>query len=557
MPSKKQKLEQLPRFASKYYPREIPTQIAARKYKNEKNKPYVILEDKIEHTQSQREKIKPKNAIAHWFVRDFRIHDNHALWRANSVAVENGLPMVAFWIRCDELSESHGDSDFKRYYRSLSLNEVQAKLGKLNIPVVAIEAAKKTDIVPAITQFVENYGISHLFSNLEYEVDELRLSTSVLDALLKKNVAYVPCHDSCVVKPGTLKTKSKGTQYAVFTPWYRAWMAHTNEEYLSKKSFTYETPQKVKGKIELKEKPNFDCGAVDKEKFHKYWKLVGEDGARKALNDYIQSDAISTYGNTRDMLDVDSVSHLSIHITSGTISTRTILQELYNAKKLTRNKTESSGVGEWVRQVSWRDFYRHILCFWPYVCMYKPFHLELADLEWEYNRDHFQRWCDGQTGFPIVDACMRCLNETGYLNNRGRLIVASFFAKDLLIDWRYGEQYFMSRLADGDFASNNGGWGFAASTGVDPQPYFRIFNPWTQSERFDPDGKFIRKWVPELKPFKGKAAHNPYDHASAEEVEKTGYPKPVVDHKQSRERALERYKAALARGRELLNGGES
>ncbi|GEQ69509.1 hypothetical protein JCM33374_g3181 [Metschnikowia sp. JCM 33374] len=149
------------------------------------------------------------------------------------------------------------------------------------------------------------------------------------------------------------------------------------------------------------------------------------------------------------------------------------------------------------------------MCNWPYVSMHKPFHLELSDIEWEYNNQHFVSWCEGKTGFPIVDACMRCLNESSYLNNRGRLIVASFLAKDLLLDWRNGERYFMSRLADGDFSSNNGGWRVSASTGVDPQPYFRILNPWTQSQRFDPIGAFIKKWIPELRDVEGKAIHNP------------------------------------------------
>lgn len=554
MTAKKQKLEQLPKFASQFYPREIATKVAATKYQNDKNKPYNILEDRIESTESARLKIKPRKAIAHWFVRDFRIGDNHGLSKANELAVKNKLPMVAFWVKCTDESEAHGDSPFKRYYRSLSLQQVHEKLDSLNIPLVTLTAAKRKDIVPTVAKFLESYDISHVFSNLEYEVDELRLATSALDTLLEKNISFTPCHDSCVVKPGELKTKSKGTQFAVFTPWYKVWVVHANNEYLSKKKFVFPTPEKVEGTIDgLKEKPDFDVGKVDVKRFNKYWTYIGEDGATKALEEYINSAGIQDYDETRDSLDEDTVSHLSVHISSGTISTRTILQELSNAKKLSKpDLAESSGISEWVRQVSWRDFYKHIMCNWPYVCMFKPFHLELSDLEWEYNNEHFQLWCEGKTGFPIVDACMRCLNETGYLNNRGRLIVASFFAKDLLIDWRYGEQYFMSKLADGDFASNNGGWGFAASTGVDPQPYFRIFNPWTQSERFDPKGKFIKKWVPELKNLTGKAIHNPYDHGDAEEVEATGYPKPIVDHKKCRERALERYKTAMTEGKEKL-----
>lgn len=179
--------------------------------------------------------------------------------------------------------------------------------------------------------------------------------------------------------------------------------------------------------------------------------------------------------------------------------------------------------------------------------MFKPFKYEYTNVEWEYNDDHFARWTTGQTGFPIVDAAMRQMANTAYMHNRCRMIVASFLAKDLLLDWRLGERHFMENLVDGDFASNNGGWGFAASVGVDPQPYFRIFNPLLQSEKFDPDGEYIRKWVPELRDVKGKAVHDPYGRGAGEAARKKGYPEPMVDHKSCRERALKRYKEGIGR----------
>jgi deoxyribodipyrimidine photo-lyase len=179
--------------------------------------------------------------------------------------------------------------------------------------------------------------------------------------------------------------------------------------------------------------------------------------------------------------------------------------------------------------------------------MNKPFKYEYTNIVWEYNDEHFQAWCEGRTGFPIVDAAMRQLNHSAYMHNRCRMIVASFLAKDLLLDWRLGEKYFMEHLIDGDFASNNGGWGFSSSAGVDPQPYFRIFNPLLQSERFDADGEYIRKWVPELKNVKGDAIHDPYGRGEGKVAQKNGYPKPIVDHKFCRDRALTRYKAGLQR----------
>lgn len=552
--TKKQKLHLLPSFQSALYPKEIDTKRAAAIYKKDENKPFFILLNKVNETQEKRNSIKTGEAAAHWFIRDFRLKDNCGLSEAYAKAKKNDIPLVCFWINCPEQREAHGDSLFKHYYRMLSLNKLHEKLKDLNISLVTIDAPRRKDIVPLILNFLKKYGISHLFSNLEYEVDELRIAINLLETTIKQDIAYYPFHDSCIVQPGELKTKSLGTQYAVFTPWYKAWVSYVNETRAKKKTLIYPTPQKLDKSLELEEKPYFPEGDVDKKRFHKYHQLIGEDGADEALKQYIMSTKIENYGETRDMLDDDTVSHLSVHISSGTISTRTILEELFAANKLSRaNKADAQGISEWVRQISWRDFYKHVMCNWPYICMHKPFHLDLSHIEWEYDRHIFLSWCEGKTGFPIVDACMRSLNEVGYMNNRGRLIVASFFAKDLLIDWRNGERYFMLRLIDGDFASNNGGWGFAASTGVDPQPYFRIFNPLTQSERFDAEGKFIRRWVKELRDVKGKQIHEPYLHPdSAAIAEKNNYPRPIVDHKKCRERAMERYKAARVEGQKLL-----
>lgn len=179
--------------------------------------------------------------------------------------------------------------------------------------------------------------------------------------------------------------------------------------------------------------------------------------------------------------------------------------------------------------------------------MNKPFKPEYTNIEWEYSEELFHAWAQGRTGYPFIDAAMRQLNHSGYMHNRARMTVASFLAKDLLLDWRMGERYFMEHLIDGDFASNNGGWGFSASTGVDPQPYFRIFNPLLQSEKYDAQGEYIRKWVPELKVVEGKAIHDPYGRGAAKAAEKTGYPKPIVVHKDCRDRALARYKEGLGR----------
>jgi deoxyribodipyrimidine photo-lyase len=179
--------------------------------------------------------------------------------------------------------------------------------------------------------------------------------------------------------------------------------------------------------------------------------------------------------------------------------------------------------------------------------MNKPFRLEYSDIPWSYDRKRFEAWCAGRTGYPFIDAAMRQLLSTGYMHNRARMAVASFLAKDLLIDWRMGERFFMNHLIDGDFASNNGGWGFAASCGVDPQPYFRVFNPITQSEKFDPDGEYIRTWVEELRDVEGSAVHDPHGRGKGGLMQMRGYPRMIVEHKEAREKCLKVYRRALGR----------
>lgn len=550
MASKRQKLDRLNKFGSNYYKSEISAHTAMLKYKEDVNKPYNILLRKLEETQNKRDAIKPGKAVAHWFIRDFRIRDNNGLSKANKFAQRHNVPMFSFWVYCPEMEKSHSISDFQRYYRFLSLCQLQEKLAKLNINLIIIKAETCAEILPSVSSCLKKYNASHVFSNLEYEVDELRLNTSAVTDFLAEGICVTPCHNSCVVNPGVLKTKSKGTQFAVFSPWFRAWTSYVDQTLLSPENFEFDTPVKIEKGVAVAHKDTIIPGivGVDKEKFHKYWKWIGEDGAHKQLAEYINSSEIEKYNKERDFLDLDSVSKMSVHISSGTISTRTILQVLTEGRNLkSLSHIGNSGISEWVRQVSWRDFYKHVVCYWPYVCMFKPFHLEYDYLDWEYNKAHFNRWCEGKTGYPIVDACMRCMNETGYLNNRGRLIVASFLAKHLLIDWRYGEQYFHSKLIDADFCSNNGGWGFSSSTGVDPQPYFRIFNPWTQSERFDPDGEFIKEWIPELREVESKSLHKERKEPLGE-----NYPSPIVIHSDSRIRALERYKSAMEAGKKML-----
>jgi len=242
---------------------------------------------------------------------------------------------------------------------------------------------------------------------------------------------------------------------------------------------------------------------------------------------------LTRYKDDRDLPGLPGTSRLSIYLKNGSLTVPQLLNELRLEKQ---GQKDGSGEAQFVRELAWREFYYHILFHRPDVER-EPFHARYANLAWENDPALFARWQEGTTGFPIVDAGMRELRETGWMHNRVRMIVASFLTKDLLIDWRWGERHFMRELLDGDLAPNNGGWQWAASTGCDPQPYFRIFNPWLQGEKFDPEGNYIRRFVPELRDVPVKALHSP-------DASRGRYPTPVVNHALQKAKALQLYKRA-------------
>jgi deoxyribodipyrimidine photo-lyase len=253
----------------------------------------------------------------------------------------------------------------------------------------------------------------------------------------------------------------------------------------------------------------------------------GEDHAHARMEDFVKHKS-QHYHQHRDFPDKDAGSQLSPYLAIGCLSTRQCLQAALNENGGIIDDGPS-GLSTWINELIWREFYSHLLADNEALCRFKPFRAETDYLPWRHDEKDFEAWKLGQTGFPIVDAAMRQLNQTGWMHNRLRMIVAMFLTKHLFIDWRWGEAYFMSKLIDGDFASNNGGWQWSASTGVDAVPYFRIFNPTRQSQRFDPQGDFIRRYVPELSHLNAKDIHQP----NADQALSSGYVLPLVDHKQA------------------------
>ncbi|TQN68874.1 Deoxyribodipyrimidine photo-lyase [Colletotrichum shisoi] len=538
----------------KFYPHEMSND-RARAYNNDElPKPIQELTSALEDTSTARKAVKPKKAVVHWFKMDLRTVDNRSLSLASEKAKEAGVPLIAMFIISPQDYEAHLTAPIRVDFMLRTLHVLREDLSKLDIPLYVETVDKRKTIPDRIAALMDQWGASHLFANMEYEVDELRREAKMVRVFADRGLSYEVLHDTCVVPPGQLASGT-GKQYAVYSPWFRTWVRHVHEnldllelydpparnpssarESLSK-LFDSEIPDEVAGR-------ELDSDE-QKKRFRALWP-AGEHEARSRLEKFCE-EKVGQYHNKRNIPHEPGTSNLSVHLASGTISSRTCVRYARDRNKTKKLDAGIEGIRVWISEVAWRDFYKHVLVNWPYVCMNKPFKPEYANIEWSYDMDDFKAWCAGKTGFPIVDAAMRQMKAMGWMHNRCRMIVACFLAKDLLVDWRMGERYFMEQLIDGDFASNNGGWGFSASVGVDPQPYFRIFNPLLQSEKFDPDGEYIRKWVPELKSVRGKAIHDPYGRGAGAQAKKAGYPEQMVEHKSCRERALSAYKYGIGR----------
>ncbi|PHH87021.1 hypothetical protein CDD83_9415 [Cordyceps sp. RAO-2017] len=538
----------------KYYPPEMSNARARAYNQDELPRPMEALVAALEDTAAQRKAVQVKDAVVHWFKTDLRHADNKALALASAKAAKAGVPLLCVYIVSPQDFEAHLASPVRVDFVLRTLEVLRDDLARLDIPLHVETVKRRKQIPDRMLELMEEWGCRHLFANIEYEVDELRREAQMVRDLSENGKSFELVHDSCVVPPGRLQSGA-GKQYAVYSPWYRSWMAHVHDNLDLLE--LYEPPAKNPDGARKKFKKLFDCAVPDapenkrlsqeeKKRFRALWPC-GERAAEERLRKFCE-ERIGSYHNKRNIPADDGTSSLSVHLASGTISARTCVRTARDRNKTKKLNGGSEGIQTWISEVAWRDFYKHVLVNWPFVCMNKPFKPEYSNIAWSYDEDDFAAWCEGRTGFPIVDAAMRQLNHIGYMHNRCRMIVASFLAKDLLIDWRKGERYFMEHLIDGDFASNNGGWGFSASVGVDPQPYFRIFNPLLQSEKFDPHGEYIRKWVPELKDLDDKQIHDPYGRSGGAKAKKSGYPKPIVEHKSVRDRALSAYKEGIESG---------
>ena len=469
-----------------------------------------------------------------WFRNDLRLADNPALHAAK----ERGAPILCvFVLELDNGLRPLGAASRWWLHHSLEVLAAALDAAGARLDVFSGEAG---EIIPALAKKAQ---AGALLFNRRYGGSAVKLDERIEAAVASEDVAVDVYNGRLLFEPWDIKTKAGGS-YGVYTPYWRACLAEGLPDE------TLPTPRKLEGASYPSGGPKrCAIAALDllptKVDWAKGWRdswTPGEDGARARLRDFLK-DGLADYVDERNRLAASSgTSRLSPHLRFGEISPRTIVA----AVKAKETKANAKGAKSYLSEIGWREFDYHNLHYHPDVAE-KNLHGQFDRMPWETlaKRD-LQRWQRGQTGFPVVDAGMRELWATGYMHNRVRMITASFLIKDLMCDWRIGEKWFWDTLCDADPANNTMNWQWVAGSGADAAPFFRIFNPVTQGEKFDPDGEYVRHWVPELAKLKGKTIHAPWTldretlEAADVELGKT-YPEPMVDHKAARQRALDAY----------------
>jgi len=464
-----------------------------------------------------------------WLRSDLRLNDNPALM----AACKNHEEVHVVYIFSKNQLNSHNESNVKVDFIISNLFHLEKSLRELNIPLTVINSSGFEEDPQVIQQLLSERNINHIYWNTQFGEDESIRDSVTKNLLEKNNIRVESFYDSVVYKPGVLKT-GQGGAYAVFTPFKRKWIENFDMDLL-------EIEYSYKRKISPSISSNIDNFSFDFDRSHKVdmslWP-AGEKEAEARLKKFLDEKVID-YSKDRNDPILDGTSRISPYLACGIISPKKCILEALkkNNFELSSGKT---GITKWIDEIVWREFYKNIMFSFPKVSKGQPFQDYSKKIKWRYDKTEFIAWKNGKTGFPIVDAAMRQILHEGWMHNRLRMVVAMFFTKNMLHDWRLGESYFMQNLIDGDFASNNGGWQWSSSTGTDAAPYFRIFNPITQSTNFDKEGEFIKKYVPELKDLDKSVIHNP----PKEHRKYCKYPEPILDLKESRLRAIEAFKQA-------------
>lgn len=473
-----------------------------------------------------------------WFRQDLRIQDHAALWHATQSGHTTALIILS-----PEQWRIHHDAPIKIDFYLRQIEQLKHSLESLNIPLIIKIIPLWKDLTQEFLKLCHDLNIENVHANIECGLNELNRDFQIQKALNQHHKDLILHHDRSIFHIGSIRNKSN-QPYQVFG----AFKKYCYEQLSISIPHCYPEPE-IQQPITLEKLdhleisnhsniPTFsDLGFHDDINHENAHYPVGEKYAHELLDQFIE-DQVQHYQAERDFPNIQGTSQLSAYLNIGILSIRQCLNALFRDQQGYFH-IDNIGQQTWLDELLWREFYQHILFDFPRVSKHLPFKERTQKLQWRDAPEDLKAWQMGLTGIPIVDAGMRQLLHTGWMHNRVRMIVAMFLTKNLLIDWRLGEQWFMQHLIDGDLAANNGGWQWCASTGTDSVPYFRIFNPVSQSQRFDAQGDYIRQWVPELAHLDTKSIHEPYaKHLNIE----LDYPKPIVDLKQSRIRAIEAFK---------------
>ncbi|WP_454252365.1 cryptochrome/photolyase family protein [Pseudomonas sp. Marseille-Q7302] len=456
-----------------------------------------------------------------WFRTDLRTHDHPAL----HAAAEQGQ-VVAVFLLSPAQWRQHDEAAVKVDFWLRNLAKLRETLKTLGIPLLIRRAERWEQAPQVLLDLAREQGLEHLHFNDEYGVNEAARDDAVAEAFEQAGLAAHRYLDQTLFAPGTVLTKSGG-YFKVFGQFRKTCLARL-ETGLPMPLPAPDRQQAVT--IQADELPTgVDGFAETSPEVRQLWP-AGEEAALQRLEAFIRDD-LEDYHQARDIPFEPGTSQLSAYLNAGVLTPRQCLQAAVNANDGLLSGGRQ-GAATWITELLWREFYRHVLVGYPWVSRNQPFNRDLAALPWRDDPEGLAAWQQGRTGIPLIDAAMRQLLQTGWMHNRMRMLTAMFLCKNLLIDWRKGERWFMRHLIDGDLASNNGGWQWSASTGTDSVPYFRVFNPHTQAMKIDARGDYVRTWVPELAGLRGKAVHTPGER----------YLPPLVDLGESRQRALATYR---------------
>ncbi|MEN4567726.1 deoxyribodipyrimidine photo-lyase [Pantoea sp. SIMBA_072] len=464
-----------------------------------------------------------------WLRNDLRVNDNLAL---HAACRDSDAKVIALYLATPAQWQQHDMSPKQAAFIHASLLQVQRALAERGIELHYQACHAFSDSIDALLQFCAKQQVDQLFYNYQYEVNERQRDAEAEKRLDDAGVICQGFDDSLLLPPGSVQSGDR-SMYKVFTPFSKAFVRRLQQGLPE----CVPAPKAREGApLKATPIPAFDYPTED---FDQDLFPPGEAAALKRLRHFATQPVID-YPAKRDLPALDATSRLSVYLATGVLSPRQCLHRVLHEHP---DALDNSRAFTWLNELIWREFYRHLLVAWPALCRHKPFIDWTRNVEWQRNDAHFDAWKAGKTGYPIVDAAMRQMKALGWMHNRLRMITASFLVKDLLIDWREGERYFMQQLIDGDLAANNGGWQWAASTGTDAAPYFRIFNPTTQGERFDEKGDFIRHYLPELAGVPDSDIHQPHVWAEKHH-KKLDYPAPIVDHKVARKKTLDAFERA-------------